>query len=93
MALEIIVRVLSSKAIGAGVIPDIRAVAAISSKLDVVDVGRLAVLENKHLFVAGPIHRTHAAVRFHPNADIDELEVVVEAAARMSCVCRQSMQP
>ena len=55
--------------------PDVGAVAPELAKLDVVAVGRTAILEHQHQLVGRAVETAHAAVRLGPDTDVDELAI------------------
>ena len=58
------------KAVGAGVIPDVRAIAPEAAELNIVEVRFLAVSEHEHKFMPGPVKRAHAAIALNPNTQV-----------------------
>src|SRR5216684_5863190 len=63
---------LRAKAANSGVVPDVGAIAPEAAKLDVVQVRFLAVPKYEHEFMAGTVKRSHTAVAFYPNAEIEK---------------------
>src|SRR5664279_5482608 len=61
---------LARKAIGAGVIPDVGAIAPEAAELDVVAMLLLAIAEHEDEFMPRAIKRAHAAVALDPDAEI-----------------------
>lgn len=59
-----------TEAVGARISPDVRPVAPVLAKLDVVDVGGRTVLEDEHAFVLRTVERAHSAIRLHPDAHV-----------------------
>src|SRR3984893_3320909 len=66
---------LSPEMVRARVMPNVAAVAAVLSELNVVPVRRPAVLEQVDQLALAPIQRAHAGVVLDPNAQIFELGI------------------
>jgi hypothetical protein len=62
------------KAVGAGVIPDVRAIAPEAAELNIVEVRFLAVSKHEHKFMPGPVKRAHAAIALNPNTHVEQIE-------------------
>ena len=67
-------------ACGASVVfPDIRPIPAKPTKLNIVNMRRIAILENEHQFVTGTVHGPHTTVRFDPNTEVQLLAEILPA--------------
>ena len=64
-----------AEGVDAGIGPDVRAVAAVLAELDVVDVRRVARLEDEDQLVLRAVERAHAAIGLRPDAEVLELGV------------------
>src|SRR6056297_3624770 len=60
--------------VDARVVPDIRAVATMTAKVDIVDVARRAFLEDADQLVLGAIETAHAAIGLVPDAQVEQRE-------------------
>src|SRR5262249_29682561 len=65
-----------------GIGPDIAAVTAMLSELDIVNVLAAAVLPDKDQFVLAAVERAHAAIGFSPNDKVLELPVDAPAGGQ-----------
>src|SRR5271169_1081996 len=54
--------------------PNVRPPAAVLAQLEVVLVGGISMLPDKHQFVLAPVKTAHSGVRLRPNAQVLELE-------------------
>src|SRR4051812_45142349 len=64
-----------SELVGAWVVPDIAAVAAMPTQLDIVPMRGTAVLKYEDQLVLAPVKRAHAGVVLDPDAQVFELWV------------------
>ena len=65
---------LARKAVGAGVVPDVRAIAPKAAELNIVEVRVLAVSKHEHEFMPGTVQRAHAAIALDPNTHVEQIE-------------------
>lgn len=65
----------TTEIVDARVIPNICPVASVFAELDVIAVRHLSVLEHENELVLTAIERSHAAVMFHPYADVDQIGI------------------
>jgi hypothetical protein len=70
--------------IGAGVVPDVGAIATKPAKLDIVGVRRFAVAKHEHQLMLGSVKRAHPAVGFDPYAKVQQVEAVSATAASIT---------
>src|SRR5205823_10832924 len=61
--------------VNAGIAPDIAAIAPKAPELHIVAVPAAAGLEHEHELVLAAIERTHPAIVFDPDAEVQQLDV------------------
>src|SRR5262245_37396347 len=66
---------MAGKGIGAGVTPDIAAMASKPAELDIIAVLPTALLKDRDEFVLAAIERAHAGIVLDPDADILEFAI------------------
>ena len=62
------------KAVGAGVVPHVRAIAPEAAELNVVEVRLLAVSKHEYELMPRPVKRAHAPVALNPNTQVKKIE-------------------
>ena len=70
------------QAVEAGIIPDIGAIAAMAAELDIIDVRRRAVFEDRNQLVLGAVEAAHAAIVLAPDTEILEFAIDFTAGAQ-----------
>src|SRR6267378_8563804 len=80
------------KGAGAGIAPNIAAIAAKLAKLDVVAVPLAAAFEDEDKLVLAAVERPHPGIVLDPDNEVFQLAIYVRPAASSSSIWRQSMQ-
>src|SRR6202035_614227 len=62
------------KAVGAGIVPNVRAIAPEAAELNIVEVRFLAVSKHEHKFMPGPVTRDHPSIALNPNTQVEQIE-------------------
>ena len=66
--------------IGARIVPDVAAIAAVLAELDIVSMPPAAVFENENQCVLAPIEGAHAGAVLGPHADVFQFSISLAAS-------------